>query len=616
MQRALGEIPSQDSSPVRNPLFQVTYDGQRQVQLTLDRHALPDMLVRAGGLVDAGRVAEALDLLTPERVEEMRRHAQEDASKAGLLYFVLGYVYQRAECLQQAVECYHNALESGDHGVIWNELAQIYYLVGRYSESLRCRERASRSGQVSWIRNQVIIDRIGLGQVCEGVAALRDIVDRGQADADLHSQLMWYLNYLPEADRQTLLRENIRWARMHAPVSQARSDHARELDPERRLRVGYVSADYRDHAVAHNFEPILDGRHPEAVEVYGYGNVTRPDAVTERLRSKFKCYRDIRGLDDAAVAEQIEQDRIDILVAVGGHTAGHRLQVLARKPAPIQVDMGSISTLGMGQVDYRLTDAILDPPGVEPYYVEHLVYLPDGYVCYRPALDAPAVGPLPAMSQGFVTFAGFGSHLKMNDATLALWAQVLGRVSGSHLLVKCPAGRDPEWIEQFLAKMAGWGVESTRIQITGWQGTLEHWQIYHQVDIGLDTYPYGGCLTTLEGLWMGVPTVSMAGDRYTSRVGLTLLSRVGLGGLVSADPDGFIQRAVSLAGNLDVLARIRGALRRRMMASPLCDTERYAHELESAYRGMWKRWCDHQRSGVGIEEVEGAAGNRQLTIPR
>jgi predicted O-linked N-acetylglucosamine transferase (SPINDLY family) len=197
-----------------------------------------------------------------------------------------------------------------------------------------------------------------------------------------------------------------------------------------------------------------------------------------------------------------------------------------------------------------------------------------------------------------VTFAGFGSHLKMNNESLALWAQVLGAVPGSRLLVKCPAGRDPEWVERFLAKMGHWGIEAGRIEVMGWQGSAEHWQVYDRVDISLDTYPYGGCLTTLEGLCMGVPTVSLAGDRYTSRAGLTLLSRVGLAGLVASDPDGFILRAVSLARDPNTLARIRGALRRRLLASGLCEAGRYARELETAYRRMWRTWCARRQQAL------------------
>ena len=205
-----------------------------------------------------------------------------------------------------------------------------------------------------------------------------------------------------------------------------------------------------------------------------------------------------------------------------------------------------------------------------------------------------------------MTFAGFGSHLKMNDESLALWAQVLGAVPGSRLLVKCPAGRDPEWVERFLAKMGHWGIEAGRIE-----GDEE--LAVDAVDIGLDTYPYGGCLTTLEGLCMGVPTVSLAGDRYTSRAGLTLLSRVGLAGLVASDPDGFILRAVSLARDPNTLARIRGALRRRLLASGLCEAGRYACELEAAYRQMWRAWCVQRRQardpGAGAGSSLAQAGS-------
>ena len=250
-------------------------------------------------------------------------------------------------------------------------------------------EALQRSANDPGIQANYALDLIYVGRLQEGITLLQGLVDCGQASESAHSCLLLYLHYLPEVDRRALFEEHRRWGLRHAPMAWARQDHPNDPDPDRPLRIGYLSADFRSHSVAYNFEAALDARDRQAFQLYGYGSVASPDAVTARLASKFDVYRPIWGLDDRGVADLIEQDRIDILVALAGHTAGHRLRVLAYKPAPIQVDSGGLSTTGMAQVDYRLTDHWLDPPSSQPSYLEGLVYLPGGYVCYRPVDDAP-----------------------------------------------------------------------------------------------------------------------------------------------------------------------------------------------------------------------------------
>jgi len=348
----------------------------------------------------------------------------------------------------------------------------------------------------------------------------------------------------------------------------------------------------------------LDARDQGAVQVFGYGSVAHPDSLTQRLRSKFDAYRDVVGLDDRAVAALVERDRIDILVAVAGHTMGNRVRVLAYKPAPIQVDMGSTATLGMGQVDYRLTDAILDPPEFADTCVEELVYLPGGYVSYRPSESAPAVGSLPETRNGYVTFGSFNGSQKIHPVLVSLWSRVLKAVEGSRLVMKLTGGDDPALAGHLLRLFEDAGVHRDRIRIHGWLSLARHLELYNQVDLALDTYPFNGCTTTLEGLWMGVPIVSLAGQTLTSRVGLSILSRVGLKHLAVSTVDEYVQRAVVLAENPTILAKIRSSLRPRMACSPVCDAQRYAREVEAAYRWMWRKWCDRQKPEARSENTE------------
>jgi predicted O-linked N-acetylglucosamine transferase (SPINDLY family) len=358
------------------------------------------------------------------------------------------------------------------------------------------------------------------------------------------------------------------------------------------------------HSVAYNFEPILDGRDRRNVQVFGYGNVARPDEVTDRLKAKFDHYRSIRGLDDHTVVRMIERDEIDILVAVAGHAGDNRLTVLAYKPAPIQVDYQGVNTTGMQQVDYRFTDSLLDPAGSEKFYVEASVYLPGGVHCYRPPDFAPPVVPLPAERAGHVTFGSFNGSLKSNPFVVSLWAEVLKNVDDSRLLMKFHGGGDRETKDRYLEQFRRLQISPERVEIHGWKSPVEHLKLYGRVDIALDTYPFNGCLTTLEGMWMGVPTVTLVGESLISRAGLSILSRVGLEFFAASTRDEYVAKATALARNRPALAKIRASMRQRMTASTLCDSKTYAAGLETAYRKMWRRWCRSRDVDVPEDRCE------------
>jgi len=431
--------------------------------------------------------------------------------------------------------------------------------------------------------------------MAEGIDLLRNALAEDPKNSMIHSNLVWYLHYLPDQDPEMLLAEHKRWGRTHAPVSMARASHRNTPDPDRRLRIGYISPDFRKHSVAYNFEAFISGRNPESVEVYGYGNVAVPDEITERLKNQFDHYRNIYGVEDEQVANMIEQDAIDVLVAIGGHTGNNRLKVMARKPAPVQVDYGSLSTCGMQQIEYRLTDSLLDPPERQRFYVEESVCLPGGLFCYSPPDFAPDVEPLPALRNGCVTFGSFNGSLKVNSYVLSLWAQVMKSNKQSRLLMKFPGAGDKEMQKMFLSRFEDMGISSNRVKIVGWKPSVEHLKLYGQVDIVLDAYPFNGCITTLEGLWMGVPPVTLVGkNSVLSRLGLSILSRIGLECFAAHTPEEFVAKATALLKNLPALARIRASLRQRMSLSSLCDAKGYATSVEDAYREMWYRWCRSQ----------------------
>jgi predicted O-linked N-acetylglucosamine transferase (SPINDLY family) len=490
--------------------------------------------------------------------------------------------------------------------------ARIYVRLGHI-----CRTSGALHDAFEYIRKALAIDpdnadclaylgtlSILLGGIEEGVDMIRQAANKAPANAVIHSSLLFASHYLASTDRRGLFEEHRRWGQRHAPLCLCRTCHDNDPDPDRPLRIGYLCADFKMHSVSYNFEALLEKTDPRQVQNFGYGSVDAPDHVTRRIASKFHVYRSVYGLDDKAVADLVQRDRIDILASVAGHTAGHRMTVLAYKPAPLQVDYQSIDTSGIQQVDYRVTDDLLDPSGEESYYVEQLVHLGGGVVCYRPPEFAPEVGPLPSLSQGFVTFGSFNGTQKIHPGVVSLWAGVLRAVPSSRLMMKCTGGDDPHLAGHYLRLFDQEGISRDRIRIRGWLRPESHLDPYHEVDIALDTVPFNGCVTTLEGLWMGVPVVTLKGRKLVSRVGLTILSRVGLERLVASTPRQYVELAAGLARNPAVLARIRSSLRSRMAASPLCDADRYAREMEAAYRQMWRRWCQEQKSEPRTQNSE------------
>ena len=320
-------------------------------------------------------------------------------------------------------------------------------------------------------------------------------------------------------------------------------------------------------------------------------------------------------MSDQEVLSRIQKDKIDILVNYGGgHEVANRFDVMARKPAPIQVDYGSINTTGLEQIDYRLTDNTLTPAHMQKFYVEESVCLETGYFTYRPPDRSPLVAPLPARTNGYVTFGSFSHNCKMNDHILGLWARILNEVEHSHLVLKFQGGTDRGVQDYYLGILQDFGVSRERIRFYGvLDSHFEHLRLFNQVDIVLDTYPFNGCMTTLECLWMGVPPISLVGDKsLLSRAGLSILTRVGLEIFACSTPEHYVAKAVAFAREPDNLEKIRSTLRQQMLASDLCNPSRYARSLETAYRRMWHRWC--RSRGVDVPDDE-AALRRSEIVP-
>ncbi|HEC14889.1 MAG TPA: tetratricopeptide repeat protein, partial [Rhodospirillales bacterium] len=423
-----------------------------------------------------------------------------------------------------------------------------------------------------------------IGDTDAAIGHLKEALKLNPNDPRTGSNLIMGKSYSPDYGPGDILAEARRWNERHAaPLQSHIEPHSNAPGPDRRLKVGYVSADFRRHPVGYFFEGALAAHDKQGFEIFCYANSPAADEVTERFRSHADHWRDITGLDDDAAARRVRDDGIDILVDLTGHTGKNRLLLFARKPAPVQATGGGLfSTTGMDAMDYILTDRFEVPEGYEQHYSETVRRLPHGYVCYTPPDYAAAVPGLPAAANGFITFGCFNTLAKISADAVALWGQVLDAVPGSKLLLrthalKSPAARERLSDDRFIFKDG-----------------LPHKDLlkaYAEIDIALDPLPYSGGLTTVEALWMGVPVVTLSGETFASRHSTSHLSNVGLTELVTDSPEGYVSAAAGLAGDLGRLAELRAGLRARMKASPLCDTKQFARDLETAYRGLWRTWC-------------------------
>jgi predicted O-linked N-acetylglucosamine transferase (SPINDLY family) len=448
---------------------------------------------------------------------------------------------------------------------------------------------------------KVKVTLVEMGRVREGLASIKTAMSLKANFHRAHSNYLLCSNYLPDITPAALrsLHDSF-----DAAFRRGRGpDEAlppRDTSPGRRLRIGYVSPDFKRHSCAFFIESALAHHDKAAVEIYCYADVPFPDAVTARLKSHADHWRDITSLDLAAFRAQVREDRIDILVDMKGYTAHSRPEIFALRPAPVQVSwLGYPATTGLQSMDYRLTDARVDPPGEsDGHGVETLLRLPDTFLCYQPPAEAPAIVPAPNTTSGTFTFGSFNNIPKMTREVVATWARILRDTPGSRLILKSRSFIEDSTRGRVAGEFGDEGIEGNRLELIGWLNKPgDHLRLYERIDLGLDPFPYNGTTTTCEALWMGVPVLTLAGERHAARVGASLLGGLGLDEYVTHSVDAYVARAVELARAPAPLNALRGELRARMAGSALCDGPRFARALEDAYRQMWQRWCASPKSG-------------------
>ena len=406
--------------------------------------------------------------------------------------------------------------------------------------------------------------------------------------SDAADALLLAIHYHPDYTPRQIADEHARWGAQFSTPSRA---YRNDKTPDRPLRIGYVSPDFRHHVVGYNILPLFQHHDRDRFNVFCYSNTSRPDELTARFRSLSDQWRDVKSLSDQSAADLIESDGIDILVDLAVHTTGNRLGVFAAKPAPVQAMFaGYPAATGLGAIDFRLTDPYLDPPGGNDLlYRERALRLPHSFWCYQPFVHDVPVNAPPVASSGHITFGYLGAFAKINAPALDLWSRVLAAVPASRMVLMARPGSARN---RTLAHFASRGISSERIDFVDYQPREEYLRTYHRIDIVLDTFPYNGHTTSLDALWMGVPVVTLFGETPVSRAGLSQLSNLGLAELATPVRDQFVSIATALANDPSRLADLRKTLRPRMQRSPLTDAPGFARDIETAYRQMWRDWCN------------------------
>ncbi|MGH8596325.1 MAG: tetratricopeptide repeat protein, partial [Gammaproteobacteria bacterium] len=535
--------------------------------------------------LDLGAAADALAAL---------RQALALAPEFADAHLNLGNVLKRLGHLEEATYCFNRALSlKPDFVQAHNNLGVVLTERGQHVDAIAHLERAlTLDPEFAEAHNNLGNVYKNQARLAEALAAFQKALNLRPDYSGAHSNLLFTLNYVDGVTPREIFELsrdfNTRHAAHLAPES---FTYQNNRLPERRLKIGYVSPDFRAHACAFFLEPLFRYHDRTAVEVHAYAEVAFPDAVTARLQGLVDCWHSTVGLHDERVADQIRADGIDIVIDLAGHTASGRLLALARKPAPIQVTyLGYPATTGLDVVDYRLTDRWTEPAGAcEDYYTEALVRLPHSLWCYQPFADMPAVTELPALRRGHLTFGSFNNFAKVGPRVIALWARVLQAIPDSRLIaITVPAGSAQEKLK---AAFADYGIAPSRIVLRDRLLRQRYLDLFNEVDVALDPFPCNGGTTTCDALWMGLPVVTLIGDTFLSRASYSLLQTTGFGRYAAENDAAYVAICLDAADDLPALAAVRNNMRERLAQSPLLDARSFARDVEHVYREMWRRWC-------------------------
>ena len=563
--------------------------GQLDGALTSYRRALelkPDYVSAYNNmgntLREQGRLAEA---------EASYRRALEFKPDYAEAHYNLGNGLQDQDRLTEAEASYRRALEiKPDYVDAHNNLGNTLLAQGRLAEAEASYRRAlelkpdlveTHSNLGNALREQ--------GRLTEAEARYRRALQLKPDYAEAHSNLLFALNYSASHSPAECLAEARRYGQMVAKKATSRFSAWLCADQPERLRVGLVSGDLRTHPVGYFLESLLAQIDPDRIELIAYPTSPKTDALTTRIKPYFAAWKPLYGLSDEGAAKLIHADGVHALLDLSGHTAHNRLPAFAWKPAPVQVSwLGYFATTGVAEMDYLLADPVGVPESQRGQFTESVWYLPDTRLCFTPPAAAPPVSPLPALKNGYLTFGCFQRLDKAGDEVLAAWATILAAVPGAKLRWQCKQFGDPAVAEQLVKRLQQYNIDPARVALHGYASREAYLAAHADVDLLLDTFPYPGGTTTCEALWMGVPTLTLAGDTLLSRQGASLLTAAGPEDWIASSVADYTNKAITLANDLPKLAALRAGLREQVSASPLFDAPRFARNLEDALWAMWQ----------------------------
>jgi len=515
---------------------------------------------------------------------------------ASQLHYNLGKVYSDLQRYPEAIAAYRRALQINPKNIEAQcNVGGMLEHSGEYSQAIAAYRKAiGINPSHPEAHNNLGLILRQLGQFEEAMESFKRAIQAQPAGLSFMQNLISTMNYMPHMECGEIFNAHQKFGQQLELASKpiaARPIGISETENARRLRIGYVSPDFKQHAVAHFIEPILANHQKDGFEIFCYSNNPIVDSTTRHLQSLVPHWRDITGMTDQEAAKKIRDDGIDILVDLAGYTNLNRLMIFTLKPAPVQATwIGYPNTTGLSRMDYRITDTLSDPIGqTDSLHTEKLARLPDCFSCFAPPKESPEVGPLPARNNGEIMFGSFNNLTKINDHVIATWARILVGMPKSRLTLKYKSLKTESIQDMVYADFAKHGVTRDRLVfLSQTDSKMEHMSQYNRIDIGLDSFPYNGTTTTCDALWMGVPVITLAGRSHVGRVGVSQLTNIGLPELIGHNEDDYVDIAVALANDLPRLAALRSGLRERLRASPLMDAPRLTRNLESAYREMWK----------------------------
>ncbi len=543
-------------------------------------------------------------------LRELGRHSEaKDCFNKGIqldpsipeLYNNLGNTYISDNEPGKAIENFQKAIQyKNDFADPYNNIGYLLFRQGRLHQALPYLHKALEitPNETAALHNLGNVYK-DMGQFDQAIATYRKALSITPDFTNVHTNILVAMNYAEKPDPEQMFKEAKDWNKQHAAHLNGYFPTKKRIDPQKPLRIGYISPDFCIHSVSFFFLPLLANQNSTDIETFCYADVLRPDHMTTQLQNQADHWQNILGWSDDAVAQRIHDDNIDILIDLAGHTANNRLLVFARKPAPVQASwLGYPNTTGLSTIDYRISDHIADPEGTtDQFYTEKIVRLPHSFLCYSPPETAPATSVPPSTKNNRITFGSFNNITKVTKEVVACWCAIMQQIPESHILLKGLVFTEQESQQAFFKLFANNGITTDRITLKRRTETIEeHLATYNEIDIALDPFPYNGTTTTCEALWMGAPVIALAGDIHCARVSSSILENCGLAELIARDKDEYISKAVALAQNQPRLESMRLTMRDKLNNSHLCNAKQFCAEMEELFLTMRTIYNDKQNT--------------------